>query len=96
MNHRLEKLFRAQRGECHFCGKRCHMPPRAGYEHPDSATLDHIFDRHHPLRDSDPREIQLHVMACWTCNQNHVGRIGTPPPGRENLKPFTPIPPLKA
>jgi hypothetical protein len=104
---RLEKMFRAQRGECHFCGRKCRLPTGSGQRGDDLATVDHVFDRHHHLRDVDGMKIQtsadapliqyqLHVMACQRCNVSHVGRVGTPPPGQENRKVFQPAPPLKA
>lgn len=62
------RLWKMQRGVCHWCGCDTFMRWRGGGSpKPDEATIDHIDDRLSPERGQHPGE-RRQVMACNTCN----------------------------
>ena len=63
--HFRRNLWRAARGECHWCGRKTHLNgPRDAL---DLATIDHVYDRNHPYRIVDLNSPK--VLACRSCNE---------------------------
>lgn len=68
-----DALYEKQGGKCHWCARTMNLRSFIGITHrPDAqdeleATIDHLFDRHHPERSSHNKH--LVVLACWACNQ---------------------------
>lgn len=69
---RRHRLFRRQRGLCHWCGCQCIEPGlmdgQKGLK-PNHATLDHLDDRWSMERGQHGGSIERTVMACHKCNQ---------------------------
>lgn len=70
----VRHLFDRQKGLCHWC-KAPMMPPgthvfaKRKKIPSDLCTLDHLYDRMHPLRHTPcQRGERRHVAACWACN----------------------------
>lgn len=67
------RLWKDQRGLCHWCGMLTLLPDQLGYlgskGNPSAraATLDHLYSRLHPFR-HDHTVTPRHVMACSKCN----------------------------
>src|SRR6185437_2870498 len=73
------KLYLEQDGKCHWCDKPMFCPevyPVCSGEplRKDLCTLDHLFDRTHPLRLYPSPGQQRYVAACLECN-NDRGRV---------------------
>jgi hypothetical protein len=72
---RREALFREQDGKCYWCDRQMLMPkvyptPDGSNLPVDLCTLDHLFDRRHPLRSTAARGEKRYVAACWQCNHD--------------------------
>jgi hypothetical protein len=79
-------MYRKQGGHCHYCNILCILPECVPHPinfklTPQIATLDHIYDRFHPLRMRGKEGEKRYVMACWKCN-TELGRQRC----RENLE----------
>ena len=65
-------LFKKQGGLCHWCGVEMRIEgyePKRGPPDPLLCTLDHLYDRYHPLRHCKHyRGERRYVAACWACN----------------------------
>lgn len=74
--NRILRLCRLQDDLCYWCYRICLKPEEPGYWKNESrtkvsgrsATLDHLYSRMHPLRNSKGQEPKV-VMACDTCNR---------------------------
>lgn len=73
-----EKLFKEQRGKCHWCNKDMTLEEsgKHGDPLPNFATFEHLYDRFDPLRDDWKLHTQLGVrrivLACRTCNHQRA------------------------
>lgn len=66
----LEKMYRFQRGRCHWCGHKMLPPggPKGGGRiDPRLCTYDHFDDRYSPERGKHAG-VYRNVAACWACN----------------------------
>lgn len=61
---RLLKLFAAQNGRCHYCGRRTRIKSHDEPHRPDHATLDHVV----PVSRGGTWHAANLVMACYGCN----------------------------
>lgn len=50
---------------CFWCGRVTRFD---AYREPDAATVEHIYHRHHPKRQSTKRHLPATVLACRKCN----------------------------
>jgi hypothetical protein len=65
------RLFRANPA-CFWCG--CAVILECDQSRPDFATVDHLYSRYHPQRESRHRRQDgvLHVLACRVCNHERA------------------------
>lgn len=69
--------FKKQGGRCIWCDCLCILPEQLPFELPNNtgrfppwlATLEHLYDRHHPERLNANNNAGRRVMACRQCNQ---------------------------
>lgn len=69
---KLTKRSRMHRADphCFWCGRETVLTGHINA--PNLATIDHLYSRLHPQRRAPrghDRDVVLHVLACWTCNQ---------------------------
>jgi len=65
-----EKRFRQQNGLCYYCKQPMVLNPqvqRHTKHPPNQCTIEHLYDRFHPMRGKSPGKTNL-VAACWKCN----------------------------
>lgn len=62
-----QRLFRAN-PHCFWCGRKVNIG--ASHSQPEGATVDHLYSRLHPERESrhSQQNTVLHVLACYACN----------------------------
>lgn len=66
------KLYRKQRGKCHYCEVACVLISPAPDPPPlNLATLEHLDSRYSPFRGLYSGQ-KRRVMACWKCNQERA------------------------
>jgi 5-methylcytosine-specific restriction endonuclease McrA len=69
------RLYRAQRGRCHYCSRLVRL--RGPWDDPLAATLDHVV----PRALGGPTAPENLVVACRACNQRKGDALVSPGAG---------------
>ena len=60
---------------CFWCGRATRLDAEMNAD--DAATVDHVYSRLHPRRQSPVRHLPPSVLACYRCNQERGAKRPT-------------------